>query len=349
MGDAASASRLAQLLGERERHFDRFSDIVTQRNNLLSLLHGARGAGSEIWRSRRNLAKQSQTRFDTISDQLGRARDARDIGKWFWVVALVLVLVEALINLKVVNNVMKQDDAVAYVIAAVLALVILALAHGVGHQVRHAHSAYKRKWLKGHIAWAAVLSLVLLAFVTILTVARSNELWDSAREAFGGIFAEGGEAQRAKVGFSELLTVLLSAFSHVDSLFYAGANTICIVATIYMGASSYDSDKYFDDAFRQWASAEERFEKFERDYQKARLEALTAAIDDLDRHRENYGSAKAAVITSKSSAGIPLETTDHFDIAKLNVIPFADDWRTSARPVDDQANLNNRPTLVTTQ
>lgn len=291
-----------------------------------------------------NKAKHVSTPFPISLAGLGR-----DIGKWFWVVALVLVLVEALINLKVVNNVMKQDDAVAYVIAAVLALVILALAHGVGHQVRHAHSAYKRKWLKGHIAWAAVLSLVLLAFVTILTVARSNELWDSAREAFGGIFAEGGEAQRAKVGFSELLTVLLSAFSHVDSLFYAGANTICIVATIYMGASSYDSDKYFDDAFRQWASAEERFEKFERDYQKARLEALTAAIDDLDRHRENYGSAKAAVITSKSSAGIPLETTDHFDIAKLNVIPFADDWRTSARPVDDQANLNNRPTLVTTQ
>lgn len=188
----------------------------------------------------------------------------------FWAGSVFILLIEAFLNKVVVDMAAQTAGGISLLVAALVSVTLVALAHWSGHLLRQVWSDSQRRIL----VWNVILGLLLLvvvavAILAIMALRAYFTLVNTANVV--NIFSD-AVATIQEIG----LDFVLRAFAVPEAATLGGLNMLALLVAFLFGFYSHDSDHQYDAALRNEGRADRRLKRQEAKYEQ-RLDGVHKA------------------------------------------------------------------------
>jgi hypothetical protein len=305
----------AHFEGARAASISAYRATLDTRDALLGEAFKTIGPASEGWTSLEEKLINAKDDCQAKFAALRRATDAMRISKFvIFFFFVCFALLEAPINKFMFDIVLKSNNLESYFVSLLVTAAMLGLAHIAGTQTRQMRGAFEDKFYFGKIVVVLIIMMLLVLCVGILTIGRASYSAAGSNLPNLDIFSHMG-VQVQNLG---LWAALLAAFSDRAAVILATLNIAGIACAFFFAFITHDSDMFYQAAIDEAASAQRKFGKLAKKYEKRiskvgrkfapRLAGLVAA----------HGSQNAKVIAHKRMRNTPLTEDDRVDISTFD-------------------------------
>lgn len=201
---------------------------------------------------------ESRSLYTSIRTTLGRGTDALSIPSyWMFATFVLLALLEAPFNKFAFDNILKLGNLESYMASALVTFMVLGMAHAAGKLARQIRSESRNEIFYSNIILSVLLMLFIVFVLLVLTVARAH--YAAQVEQDINIFDEVKKSIDA-VGVFGTLSMALSNRAALALLTF---NLLGVMFAFIMAYLTHDSDKYFENAIKQYEKAKKAKIDFE--------------------------------------------------------------------------------------
>lgn len=306
-GDLAeNAARRATARGE-------YMAVLDQRGNALLSVNEKSGTRSREYVTLDARLGHDEAEYERIKTALRRPVAMMQIRPLLLAVTgIVLALLEAPANKFLFDVALQSSGLVSYAASAGTTAFLLILAHFAGTGLRQTWSEMRRAVLVWNLFTFLLCTIVALAIVGVLTVARAA--FASEAGSIGDLLTN----VRGHVENLGPLGALASALSDTSALVLACINIGGIVTTFMLAFFSHDPDRDFDHVHRAVAAGEKQLARLHAAYLKNRAKIIAEYSPHLIGYSANYNSANSRVIELKTILGRPLDDDDRVILTDLD-------------------------------
>lgn len=312
-GSKDPTADLAENTARRATAKAEYMAVLDQRGNALLSVNEKAGPRSRPYLTLDATLRNDESEYERIKTALRRPIAMIQVRPLLLVITgIVLALLEAPANKFLFDVALQSSGFVSYAASAGTTAFLLILAHFAGTGLRQSWSEMGRKVLLWNVFTFLLCTVVALAIVGVLTVARAafaNES-GSIGDLLGNV--------RGHIENLGPLGALLSALSDTSALVLACINIGGIVTTFMLAFFSHDPDRDFDHVHRAVAAGEKKLGNIHAAYLKERRKVIADHAPHLIGYSANYNSANSRVIELKTLLGRQLDDDDRFVLTDLD-------------------------------
>jgi hypothetical protein len=305
----------AHFEGARAATIASYKATLDTRDALLGEAFKTIGPASEGWASLEEKLINAKDDCQAKFAALRRATDAMRISKlivFFFFVCFALL--EAPINKFMFDIVLKSNNLESYFVSLLVTGAMLGLAHVAGTQTRQLRGAFEDKIYFGKITVALTIMLILVLCVGILTIGRASYSAAGASLPNLDIFSHIG-VQVQNLG---LWAALITALSDRAAVILATLNIAGIACAFFFAFITHDSDVFYQAALDEAASAQRKFGRIAKKYEKRISKIGRKFAPKLAGLVAAHGSQNAKVISHKRMRNVPITDDDRVDISSFD-------------------------------
>jgi hypothetical protein len=208
----------------------------------------------------------------------------------FWSISVLVLIAEVFANKELFDMMFMSSAAKSLLVAAVLSVLLLILAHTSGASTRQIWSDSVQRWVPSKIFLAIVSTSTVLLSVLILMIIRAY-FSDASDTTLTGGNLFGGLADKAQN--DGLLGMTTRAFNSIEALGLGIFNLVCLIGAFLIGFLSHDADVNYDKSYRNLTKAKNALEAVERKYDAELNRLYKSYSKRLELAKLSYVSAKA--------------------------------------------------------
>jgi hypothetical protein len=305
----------AHFEGARAATLASYRQTLATRDGQLGDVFKTIGPASELWISREHKLTNANDDCRAKFASLQRSTDAARISKiLIFVVFICFALWEAPINKFMFDMVLKSNNLESYFVSLVITTAMLGLAHVAGVQTRQIRGSFEDTVYFSKIAVSIIILLLLATCVCILTIGRASYSIVGSNLPNTDIFSHIA-VQVQNVG---LWAALVAALSDRSALILATLNITGIASAFFLAYITHDSDAFYQAALNEASSAQRKFNRSARTYEKKISKIGKRFATRLGNLAAAYGEQNAKVISLKRSRNASLLEDDRLDISAFD-------------------------------